>query len=299
MDGFLHDLSWAVALRHDALTPIFIGFTALGYTTFFLIFLPAAYWTWDKDKITRVAFVVLASALLNAFLKDLWQNPRPDMSLWIDPNMSGDTSYGLPSGHTQVGIVLWFWLAYEIRKAWAFVAAAIIAGGIAFSRLYLGVHDVEDVLGGTVIAIVTLLAYGWTFSKHFDWWRALPFAARFGALAAILVLTILVWPGGAGSSGAVAGFLLAWVLGVELDRDTIRYAPGPGWWRRLVAAVVGVAGVIFFFRALGHLQEAVAPHSAALAAINGMIIGALVVFVFPMVFQIFLLARRAPRVNTA
>jgi len=111
MDAFLHDMGWAVALRHDALTPIFLGFTWLGYTTFFLISLPAAYWAWDKNKVTRVALVVLASALLNALLKDIWQNPRPDPIFWIDPNMDGDGSYGLPSGHTPVGLVMWFWIA--------------------------------------------------------------------------------------------------------------------------------------------------------------------------------------------
>jgi len=172
MESFLHDMGWAVALRHDTLTPIFLGFTWLGYTTFFLIALPIGYWAWNKDKITRVALIVLASAVLNAFLKDLWQNPRPDSLIWVDPQM--DDSYGLPSGHTQVGIVMWFWLAYEIRKAWAWVVAAIVAGGIAFSRLYLGVHDVEDVLGGAIIGFATLFAYRWTFTAHLTGGAAFP-----------------------------------------------------------------------------------------------------------------------------
>jgi glycerophosphoryl diester phosphodiesterase len=293
MDGFLHDMGWAVALRHEALTPIFLAFTWLGYTTFFLIALPAAYWAWNKDKVTRLALIVLASALLNALLKDLWQNPRPDPAIWIDPHM--DDSYGLPSGHTQVGVVMWFWLAYEIRKAWAWVAAAIIAGGIAFSRLYLGVHDVEDVLGGAIIGALSLVLYHWTFSSHFDWWRGLSFLVRFAAFAAVFAVVIIAWPGGAGSSAAIVGFFLAWYAGAALDRKTVRYAPGPGWWRRAVVAVVGAAGVVFLFEALSAFQERIAPESVPLAILNGAIVGAAVIVLFPMLFQLFLLARREPR----
>jgi membrane-associated phospholipid phosphatase len=295
MDAFLHDMGWAVAMRHDALTPVFVAFSWLGYTTFFLIALPAAYWAWDKNAVTRVALIVLASAILNALLKDIWQNPRPDPSLWIDPNMSGDTSYGLPSGHTQVGIVMWFWIAYEIRKKSAWIAAAIIAAGISFSRLYLGVHDVEDVLGGAIIAVITLFAYRWTFTGQFNWWRSLPFTARLGAFVIVLGLIMVLWPGGAGPQAAVGGFFLAWYIGAEFDRDVIRYAPGPGWWRRVAAVVLGVVGVMALFRGLTHFQEAVAPDSALLAAIDGLIVGGAVVVLFPMLFQIFLLAHRTRR----
>jgi len=295
MDAFLHDIGWAVALRHDWLTPVFLGFAWLGYTTFFLISLPAAYWTWDKNKVTRVALIVLASALLNALLKDIWQNPRPDPSLWIDPYIGDHPSYGLPSGHTQVGIVMWFWIAYESKKRWAWIAATVIAIGGSFSRLYLGVHDVEDVLGGAGIGFATLLLYHWTFTSQFVWWRKLPFLARFAVLTAVFTITIILWPGGAGSNAAIAGFFLAWYLGAELDRDTIRYAPGPGWWRRVVAAVFGVIGVIWLFRGLSALQEAAGETDVLLAAINGLIVSSAVVLLFPMIFQLFLLAQREPR----
>lgn len=292
MDGLLHDLSWAVAMRNDVLTPIFLGFTWLGYSTFFLIALPAAYWAWDKNKITRVALIVFVSAILNAYLKDLWQNPRPDIAFWLDPHM--DDSYGMPSGHTQVGIVMWFWLAYEIGKKWAWVAAAIIAGGIAFSRLYLGVHDVEDVLVGALLAVATLLAYRWTLSAHFDWWRNMAFFLRFFALAGVLFCIMAFWPGNAGNNGALAGLFLAWYGCAELDRDLIRYSPGPGWWRRVVAVLIGVPAVVLLFRALSQLQANIAPDMAPMAATNGAIVGILVVALLPMVFQLFLLARREP-----
>ncbi len=286
---WLHDMNWAIGLRHEMLTPIFYGFTWLGYTTFFLIALPVGYWAWDKNKFTRVALIVFASALLNAYLKDLWQDPRPDPSIWIDPYM--DDSYGLPSGHTQIGIVMWFWLAYEIRKTWAWIAAAIIASGIAFSRLYMGVHDVEDVIGGAIFGVLSLALYRWTFTSHFNWWRALPFAARFFALGAIVVATLLLWPGEPGSSAAVGGFLLAWYGGVAFDSSAIRFAPA-SWAKRGLSTVLGVVGVIVLFEVLSGLQETIAPDSLGLAVLNGAIVGGFIVVLAPALFQLFRLAKR-------
>ncbi|MBN4046455.1 phosphatase PAP2 family protein [bacterium AH-315-P15] len=290
MEAFLHNMEWAVGLRSDFLTPIFYGFTWLGYTTFFLIALPIGYWAWDKNKFTRLALIIFASALLNAYLKDLWQNPRPDPAIWIDPNM--DASYGLPSGHTQIGIVMWFWLAYEIRKTWAWIAAAIIAAGIAFSRLYLGVHDVEDILGGAALGILSLFAYRWSFTSHFNWWRGLPFMVRLAVLAAVVIATLLLWPGDPGGSAAIGGFFLAWYAGFALDGRTARFAPAGAWWKRAISAVLGVAGVILLFDGLTGLQEVIAPASASLAALNGAIIGGFIVVLAPMLFQLLRLAQR-------
>ena len=64
MESFLHDLSWVLPLRSDIATAIFNGFTALGYLPFYLVLLPLGYWLWDKAMFTRLAVLIMASALL-------------------------------------------------------------------------------------------------------------------------------------------------------------------------------------------------------------------------------------------
>jgi len=118
---------------------------------------------------------------------------------------------------------------------------------------------------------------------------------RFVALAAILLALAIIWPGGIGSAAAVVGFFLAWYGGAAFDANLIRYAPGPGWWRPVVASVLGVVGVLALFEALSKFQDAIAPESPLLAAVNGMVIGAVVVMLLPTIFQLFLLARQEPR----
>ena len=77
MPEILYDLSWVLPLRHDWLTPLMNGFTQLGYEKFILFFLPLGYWAWSKPLFLRLFLLVAFTAVLNAFCKDLWQDPRP------------------------------------------------------------------------------------------------------------------------------------------------------------------------------------------------------------------------------
>ena len=293
MESLLHDMDWVSGVRSDTLTPVFQLFTWLGYTMFFLIALPLGYWTWNKNRFTRLAILIFISALLNSFLKDLWQDPRPDRSLWLDQG-PGET-FGMPSGHAQIGIVMWFWLAYEMRNAWAYAAAAVIAAGIAFSRLYLGVHDVEDVLVGVLLGVSSLGLYWWFLTDTFERLHALPTMARLGILALALTLAFALWPNGVGAAASIGGFLIVWIAGAAYDGTSTRYKAPVQWWRLLVASVVGVSGMIYLSEALPALVAVVAPESVLLVTAQGAVLGLYVTVIAPRAFQMLKLAPERDR----
>jgi glycerophosphoryl diester phosphodiesterase len=244
MEDFLHNMDWVLELRSPAATVVFSGFTWLGYTPFFLLFLPLGYWAWNKKVFTRLALFVLAAALLNAFLKDLWQDPRPDPMYALDGRVG--TSYGMPSGHAQIGMLMWFWLAYELRRTWAFAAAAVIASGIVFSRLYLGVHDVEDVLVGSTLGLFCLLLCRWFTSPQFDWWRSLRPVAQVGVVLGLELLVFAVWPNESGPGRALnsGGFLAGWFVGAQIDGRYLDYRRSEQWWRIGMSAALGAAAIV-------------------------------------------------------
>ena len=121
MNELLHSLDWVLPLRSDELTPLMRFFTRLGYEKFILFFLPLGYWAWHRGVFLRLLVLVAFTALLNAWLKDFWQDPRPPVALRMDHEV-GD-SFGLPSGHAQIAIVIWLWLAWELRRGWAWLVA--------------------------------------------------------------------------------------------------------------------------------------------------------------------------------
>lgn len=95
----------------------------------------------------------------NIFLKNVIARERP---CWVNPDVVllilNPKDYSFPSGHSMHSFVgaLSIWYA---NKKWG-IAAFILAGLIAFSRMYLFVHYPTDVLVGIVIGLgVTFLVH--------------------------------------------------------------------------------------------------------------------------------------------
>ncbi|HLL65827.1 MAG TPA: phosphatase PAP2 family protein [Micromonosporaceae bacterium] len=115
---------------------------------------------WGRAR--TVAFVVTVtvgtSLLVNA-VKVLIARPRPTLTDVI----ATANGYAFPSGHTGQAVAAYGALAYLIGQrlparcrpaVWA--GAAAIAMLVGFSRLYLGVHWLTDVIGGLLIGAVWL-----------------------------------------------------------------------------------------------------------------------------------------------
>lgn len=251
METFLHDMSWVLPFRSDIATIVFNGFTFLGYTPFFLIFLPIGYWLWDRKLFTRLTVLIAITAILNGWLKDFWQDARPDPAFQLDGDRVAD-SYGLPSGHAQVAIAMWFWLAYEMKRRWAWGVAAFIAAGVCFSRLYLGVHDVEDVLAGIALGLLSLAVFAVLVHENVvARWRQLPAWIDFAVILAAIPLLWVIWPQGEDPTGIASVLFLffGWFAGAALDRKAAPEEPVlPAWWLRIVMAVGGIVG-LFILRA--------------------------------------------------
>jgi undecaprenyl-diphosphatase len=93
---------------------------------------------------------VFGGILLNVVLKHLFLRPRPE---WKDPLLTL-TTYSFPSGHTMVATVFYGSLCafvFSSVRDWrwrvlAVVVSALMISLVGFSRIYLGVHYLSDVL---------------------------------------------------------------------------------------------------------------------------------------------------------
>jgi len=291
MDSFLHDMSWVVPLRSPAVTRIFGAITLLGYMEFFLVLLPVGYWLWDKALFTRVAILVGIVGLSNSFLKDLFQDPRPPLGLALDGRV-GD-SFGLPSGHAQVAVAMWLWLAYEIKRPWAWVVAILIAAGVCASRLYLAVHDIEDVLAGIILGLASIAVLVVLISDDFKAWHNLNPAVQLAGIAALAPLMWLIWPRHPlpVSIYALVAFIFFWWLGRTIEQRAIHYRRQKNWLVAGLATVVGVV-VLFGFMWISAKPLNVLPKEAALA-IQFAVISLYVTALAPAAFRAIGLADRS------
>jgi membrane-associated phospholipid phosphatase len=192
-------------------------FTLAGTPEFFLLVMPALYWCIDPGIGRRLGILLLLTAAINFDFKLIFHGPRP---FWISTQVRAldvETSFGIPSGHAQISAALWGFLARELRERWALWAAVIVIFLIGFSRIYLGMHFLSDVLAGWLIGAVILVAYAHWERPVRTWLSRRSLAEQFG----LSFLTSLVVVG--------LGFLARAILGVyTIPPDWLRNAASEG-----------------------------------------------------------------------
>lgn len=102
-----------------------------------------------------------ARPLLEWAIKELVDRPRPDLDRLVPGN-----GPSFPSGHVMAAVAIWGLLPPVValltgrRSAWWWsvgISATVITA-VAFSRVYLGVHWLSDVLGALLLGALYLLA---------------------------------------------------------------------------------------------------------------------------------------------
>jgi membrane protein DedA with SNARE-associated domain/membrane-associated phospholipid phosphatase len=160
LDDYLH------ARATPPLTTFFLIVTALGSIEAMVLLgvVVAVFLAWRRRWVLLGSWLaaVAGSALLNQVLKGLFARPRPH----FEHPLLVETSYSFPSGHAMEAFVVYGMLAYftvlalrswESRVAVIFGAALLVVL-IGFSRMYLGVHYLSDVLAGYAAGGVWLSA---------------------------------------------------------------------------------------------------------------------------------------------
>jgi hypothetical protein len=256
--------------------------TFTGSVEFYLLVMPALYWCWDSRLGLKAGFGLLLSAGVNSLLKIAAHGPRP---YWLDPRVrlltGAETSFGIPSGHSQNSTVLWGVVSVDprYRKVWPFLLALVLLVGV--SRMYLGVHFPTDVFAGWAIGAIMLALLLYLEPPVTAWFRQWSRTQQIAMLFVGSVLLILV---GAWISSVVEA---NWDLPVAWARNAAEQAPddpiaplsidslitsssalfgltagalwfasygkfdaGGPWYKRLGRYLVGVAGVFVLWQGL-------------------------------------------------
>lgn len=145
--------------RNVALTPIFKAVSFLGNTGWFWILVCAGLLIYQRTRKTGItSSISLASTfLITTTIKHIIVRTRPyDAFLAIQRLIPAVHDPSFPSGHTSASFAVALILLYTCPKRIG-IPAVILAGLIAFSRLYLGVHYPSDVLCAFLIALLVSL----------------------------------------------------------------------------------------------------------------------------------------------
>ena len=237
----------AFYVENPLVRAIFEVITNLGSDIAFIVIIAILYIIYDKRFAKNLGFSLLLTSFLNAFVKDIFKDPRPPTNR--DPSDEYgyiETSYGFPSGHTQSAVTVWGYTGYEFKdKPKPYIVPIILSiliFLISISRMIIGVHDLEDVIGGYIIGICFLIAFIYLEPIFTPVINKVSFIIKL--LIAIVVpislfaIAILLFPTSGleliknappytdnGSFGSTTGAMLGLSVGYLLENKYINYKP--------------------------------------------------------------------------
>jgi membrane-associated phospholipid phosphatase len=227
------------------------------------------FWLVNERKAFRFGLLVILSTWLNMFLKHILNQPRPfhlDSALGMIP----ESGNGFPSGHAQLiltflaPLVVWFTRTFHGRakpylSALVWAAAVFFILLVSFSRLYLGVHFPQDILGGWILGGALLAVFFALEKRKIPWLENgansdkeyNPLRARLAAAAVIPLAMNFLYPEdhvpGAMFFGLAAGYALMKAYFPFTAKNNGKNLPPAGAALRIFA---GFAGALIVYRGL-------------------------------------------------
>lgn len=226
--------------RTELLDKFFLFLNFFDTATFYLILISFLLIFISRKWGLRVLFLIFSSSVINVFCKILFNQPRPfmmDPSLTILPLMSN----GFPSGATSSAMLLSGLLISQFPKkiiVWFIGVGYLVL--ISFSRLYLGVHFLSDVIGGWILGFIILATF-LKFSKAFEKFIVKNKKAFFFAIQVIPCLLFAIpdfrifWK--------VFLALIAFGLGITLS-ERYGLAPLEPNFPKIKKVVIGLLGIL-------------------------------------------------------
>jgi len=252
-------------------------FSLLAEEYFFLLIIPVLYWCVNAQWGLRLGIYLMISGAVNGVIKLLLHGPRP---FWLDTQVNSrvfESSFGIPSGHSQNSVVFFGTLAAWINKTWAWIAAVVIVFLVGLSRMYLGVHFLTDVLAGWLIGALLLWALlhwerpflSWLTTKRIGSQVLIAFCASLSFILVALLINLVFsgwvvpaeWVENArlaypeetidpiSISGVVtyAAVLFGLSAGAIWSSSRGGFDAGGLIWKRIVRLLIGLVGAAVFY----------------------------------------------------
>lgn len=254
-------LLWLQTIRNEFLDSALSFVTDLVVSPAIYVVIAIIYWCFNKKAALFLAMNVSVGSMVNQTLKNIFCVYRP----WIkNPDiipvksaLENATGYSFPSGHSQIATSVFLSIATMYKnKKWLVSICVFMTLLVMFTRNYLGVHTLQDVVVGMLVAIAVILInkqlLTWVDgSKNRD-----IFVAIAGGLLSVLVLiylTLKPYPvdlNADGSllvdpekmvedcyvaSGCMFGFFTGWIL----ERRFVNFSVDISIKKRILRAVFG------------------------------------------------------------
>jgi len=261
---------------------IFRVITYLGEPIVFLIIIVILYLAYNKKFAKNLLLSLLFSSYCNEWIKSIFQDNRPSHN--IEPTEEYgviEASYGFPSGHSQNGCVFWGYLGNEFKNKYRYkqipiipIILSVIIFLIAISRIIIGVHDLQDIIGGLLIGIGLLLAFIYLEPILTKQYNKISFIGKIIipvviSVGLFLIGTLLLPNAGTqlaltpvppypdeGNFGLVGGVILGFGVGYTLEHQYVKYDPSQLTnKKKVINIIIGLVIALLLYLPLEYLLK--------------------------------------------
>ena len=245
-------------IRMPVLNEFMLGITYFVDEIAFLVAAMIIFWCVDKRQGYYILGVGFVGTLTNQFLKLWFRIPRP----WVlDENFTileqareAATGYSFPSGHTQSAVGTFGSIAAFTERKWLRFTCIVLAVLVGFSRTYIGVHFLSDVLVGAGMAclLIAILKKPVLEGSH-NQMKAVIAVMLAVAVAFLLYVSLWNFPEDMDIHNLESGYknaytMLGCLAGVAvvyvLDWKWLNFSCQAVWWVQIIKVVVGLLLVL-------------------------------------------------------
>lgn len=207
------------------------------------------YWCINKEKGEKIAYTALTSVCLNGLLKSFIKRKRPfehtdkeHLRRLKNSKLSdGAAGTSFPSGHSQNTGAIYTSLVIYFKKKWVLIVSIIMMILIPFSRLYLGVHFLSDVIVGLLLGTI-IATCSYLILKKFWKYKLIIY------LSTLIVFTPFVFlPITDHLYVQSYGLFFGFVFGVMVENKWINFTNDVPPLKRIIRLLVGIllVGAVF------------------------------------------------------
>jgi membrane-associated phospholipid phosphatase len=265
----------------------FFWVSELGGEILYIALLLIIYWAYNKKEAVLATFILIFSVVSNFWLKVMIAKERPPSSNWL-PGADAP-NYSTPSGHAQNSVTIYGWFTARVKTWWMALIAIALTVLVGISRIYIGVHYLEDVLLGWGIGILTVLVFIYlerparAFLSRYNTQHLLLGLMFIGFLLTLIAALLPQPPND--NFGAYGGLTMGFPLGLILEMRFVNFTNEPyegETWRLLLRVVIGlilVIGVMF------GLAPILSTDEIWLRALRYILIVVTGIFIWPAIFK--------------
>lgn len=245
-------------IRIPGLNEFMLGITYFGDEIAFLVAALILFWCVDKRKGYYILTVGFLGTICNQFMKLAFRIPRP----WVkDPSFSileqareAAAGYSFPSGHSQNAVGTFGGIAAVTKNKIIRILCIAICILVPFSRMYIGVHTLSDVLTGAAMAVtLIILIHPLIFGKD---GKYIPLVLGLMVVVAVAYLCFVeFYPfpadidshnlhSGTKNAYTLGGALLGFLVVYFVDEKWLKFPVKAVWWAQILKAALGLVVVL-------------------------------------------------------